>query len=213
MLNVCRYGVPLLVASALAIAPSVSRAAPSFLPLQPFDPQDTLPGWSAWHPWGDHPIEFSTGFSNSEASHISNWSASCTARAKAANTEATFWSRTSDLVEALGTGLAEYGCVVDGQLASAGVQPAVRSDVEGKGACLQVNADVGNGLALHPEPSQTSPRLRVLPNGSTVSLENRLYALTKDNNDRMWLKIDRPQPGYISAAARAGEHINLRLCP
>jgi len=192
-----------------SILPLLLTAAPSVT--AQFTPQTTLPGWSPWMLVKDSTLpRYETGFSNADASQFSAWSLYCTEIATAAKQEATYWHRVSDFVGQIGTGYAGEGCVINNELYGSSPMEAIKTGLKPP-VCLQITADVGNGLVLRREPNTRSDRLQVLPNGSTVQVDS-LPALQEDDTKRQWLYVNRPQAGWVSAAARLGDHINLRLC-
>lgn len=194
-----------------AISPLLLTAALSAA--AQFNPQATLPGWSPWQPAEQpFPFGYETGFSNGDALQSSAWGLYCTERATEAHTTATYWHRVSNLVGLIGTGQAESGCLINGEMISSGAFVAVKSGL-GENVCLRVAADIGNGLVLRQRPSTTSARLRVLPNGTSVRVESLPHALQADETGRQWLYLSRPQPGWVSAAAQPGAPVNLHLCP
>ena len=205
MQSLC-YSLFSLLFSATLIGAALPAAAQ-------FNPQETLPGWSTWMATdGQTDGGYETGFSNGDALQQSAWGLYCTDQATEAKVEPTYWYRVSDLVDLIGTGYAEEGCLINGDLYTSGPLVAVKTGLNYR-ACLRVQADVGHGLVLRREPRMTSDRLGVIPNSATLYVDSLPYALQPDDTGRQWLRIDRPQPGWVSVTAQLGKHVNLRLCP
>ncbi|MEM8640009.1 MAG: SH3 domain-containing protein [Cyanobacteria bacterium P01_G01_bin.54] len=174
---------------------------------------ETVPGWSPWRQETDDvTVTYQAGpFSNGDALALSSWGLYCTEQAQAINREASYWFRFDHLIQQLGTGYVENGCLINGEMYTSGPLVAVNVALNNQ-ACLQVNADIGNGLVLRKEPSTSSEVLGILPNGTTVGVESLPHAIYTDQTGRQWLRVDQPQFGWVSAAARAGAYINLQRC-
>lgn len=174
---------------------------------------ETVPGWSPWQQETDEvTASYQAGsFSNGDALALSSWGLYCTEQAQATNSEATYWFRFDNLIQHLGTGHIEHGCLINGEMYTSGPLVAVNAALNHH-VCLEVNADMGKGLILRKEASTSSEVLRILPNGTTVGLASLPHSTYTDQTGRQWLRVDQPQFGWVSAAAQAGAHINLQSC-
>ncbi|MGR3277968.1 SH3 domain-containing protein [Acaryochloris marina NIES-2412] len=174
--------------------------------------------WQPWRQRGDYPVRYDSGFSNLQLGGYMDFEAYCKERGA---TE--FWYRLSDFVLQLGTGSVQSRCKKDGSfLRNANddgyvdwVSPAVLLEQPNPG-CLIVKADVGDGLILREQPTVTSKRLDVIPNGQSI-FHLSPSAIRMDSTQRQWIKVSKTKLhsviGWVSIAQMPGEHQNLALCP
>ena len=173
--------------------------------------------WQPWRQRGDYPVRYDSGFSNLQLGGYMEFEAYCKERGA---TE--FWYRLSDFVLQLGTGPVQSRCKKDGVFLRTAndekyvdwVSPAVLLG-HSNSDCLTVKSDVGGGLILREEPTVTSKRLAVIPNGQSV-FHLSPSVIRTDHSQRQWIVVSQTQThstvGWVSIAQSPGSHQNLALC-
>ena len=173
--------------------------------------------WQPWRQRGDYPVRFDSGFSNLELGGYMEFEAYCKEQGA---TE--FWYRLSDFVLQLGTGSVQSRCKKDGEFLRTAnddgyadwVSPAILLD-RPNSDCLTVKADSGGGLILRSQPTVTSKRLAVIPNGLSV-FHLSPSAIRIDKTRRQWIEVSKTKShsmrGWVSIAQFSGAHQNLALC-
>ena len=186
-----------------------------FLAMGPEVWAQSEPGWQDWQPIpsSGERLPFQAGFSNTELGGHLDYQDDCEQRAREAGQPLTYWYRLNDLVQQIGTGVAVFGCQVEGQFvethASRAVQAGLKTPV-----CLRVQSDIGNGLRVRQEPKISSRQLGTLRNGEEAFYRFVPALIIPDSSGRQWIKVQRGGlEGWASLRSGEGEHVNFRLCP
>lgn len=168
------------------------------------------PGWTLWRPESQiQSAGFTAGFSNIELGGYLDFENACKTEAESAKSKAEYWFRLSNSVERIGTGIAEFGCWMNGRFLVTHTSTAVKSSLENVD-CLRVKSPTGNGLVIRAEPSVKARRVGVVANGSRVD-PGSFPASIIEVDGRNWVAIRSPKEGWISDDSFTSQG-NLTLC-
>ncbi|MEO0867512.1 MAG: SH3 domain-containing protein [Cyanobacteria bacterium J06642_11] len=169
------------------------------------------PDWGSWRVIAEaDTASFITELTNANFGAQFEFEQSCEQIAEP-DAEVSHWFRLSTLVEAIGVGMVEYGCWVDGASLKTRSTVAFHSDALSD-TCLRVEANRGGGLNLRSGPGLEQPRLTTFANGTRITWVVSPSALQIDESGRSWLAVTTPQAGYVSVRAAPGATINLTPC-
>jgi hypothetical protein len=167
-------------------------------------------GWEDWQreiQTMEDPVE--AGFSTPELRQLNAFEQSCQRSQAATNRPVERWFRVSTVVNQIGTGLVEYGCVQDGLLLHRTTLTAIASGEPV--TCLQVSSPVSNGLNVRAWPGDTEQIVGGVVNGTQVD-PGSVPATITEVDGRNWVAIVSPVTGWISHGP-LGSAGNLIQCP
>jgi hypothetical protein len=177
------------------------------------DPNQTEPSAPGWGPWRPNTEEQQTdyipGASSVELSGFSDFKNACAQALKVSVDDVPYWFRLSDLVNQIGTGRVEYGCLVEGNITTSLTITARKKSLTNV-SCLIVTSSNTKGLPVYSEPKQSSKQVKLLPNSTKVNPGN-FPALVIDDGGQNWVAIASPVKGWI-AQGTPGSKGNLSLC-
>ncbi|MCL6435322.1 MAG: hypothetical protein K6T90_14135 [Leptolyngbyaceae cyanobacterium HOT.MB2.61] len=194
---------------------SITAAAliPPLLASAAYDPNRTEPPAPGWGPWQasseSEKTDYSAGFSNIELAAFLDFQTACAQSVGVPVDQLSYWFRLSHLIDQIGTGQVEYGCLVGGNITSSLTITAVKRSLE-KVTCLQVNTMDGKGLPVYRKPRRTAPPIKLLPNSSKLN-PGSFPALVITAEDQNWVAISSPVKGWVIQGS-PGSRGNLRLC-
>ncbi|WP_421659202.1 hypothetical protein [Leptothermofonsia sp. ETS-13] len=195
----------LLITAAVLIPPLLASAT--------YDPNLTeppAPGWGPWQPSTDsEKTDYSAGFSNIELEAFLDFQTACAQSIGVPVAQLSYWFRLSHLIDQIGTGQVEYGCLVGGNITNSLIITAVKRSLK-KVTCLQVNTMDGKGLPVYREPRRTAQPIKLLPNYSKLNPGN-FPALVIMADEQNWVAIASPIKGWVIQGP-PGSRGNLCLC-
>lgn len=168
------------------------------------------PGWSAWRPSSEtKQADFAAGFSNLELGSFSDFKSACSRALGIASSDPPYWFRLNSLIDQIGTGQVEYGCLVDGNITTTLRITAIKESLKNV-TCLQINSTNGKDLPVYVEPQKTAKVIRVLRNTSRVN-PGSFPAIVVEQDGLNWVAITSPAKGWV-LQGDVGSTGNLRLC-
>jgi hypothetical protein len=170
--------------------------------------EEETPGWGKWQPISEiEKANISAGFSNLELGGFEDLRYSCAERAGMPADSFPNWFRLDYLIEQIGTGNVEYGCLIEGEFISTMTITAVKNDLADP-YCLEVIAD--SSINIYSEPNSQSTQVGTLTPGDTVQPDSAPASVTQTEGEN-WVMITKPAEGWV-LQGRPETEGNLRLC-